>query len=423
MSNSTRRVISANIGTLLEWTEYSFYGYMAYHISTLFFPKEDPVVGLIAAYGIFAAGFLMRPLGSIFFGYLGDRLGRKYALVLSIYLMAVATGGIGLLPTYAQIGIWAPILLLTCRLIQGLAVSGEFNGSAIFLIEHAGNKNPYLSGCWTGTFVAAGMLLGSFVAALVTLPSMPNWSWRIPFFLGFVGCLVALYIRRNLTETPDFHQAKNNRALVKMPLVSAFQEHKLGMLKVGIFSAFICTWVYLCNLYYKSFLIGNGVSANNASTLVLIGQGLVVLIFPFIGSWADRIGGRPIMKMGLIGALLSAPFIFWAGTTQQFALILVGQILYALFNGFVGSPVFKVMFDLFPTSVRYTGTSFAWNLSAAVLGGTAPMLAQYWVGKLGWPFAPALYVMLWAVLALWVVSQRVESSGQMLSSKPIYPAA
>lgn len=406
MNNTTKRVAAATIGTILEWAEYSFYGYLAVKISGLFFPKEDPVVALISAFGIFAAGFLMRPLGGIFFGHMGDRIGRKKTLVFSIYLMAFATIGIGLLPTYEQIGILAPVLLLLLRLVQGLAVAGEFNGASIFLIEHANPKTAYLSGSWSGTASAAGMLLGALMALIVTLPQMPPWAWRIPFFLGFLGCLAALYLRKNVSETPEFVKAQSQNKLVKAPIITAFKQHKLSMLQVGSLAAFIGVWIYLCNLYYKAFLIqAVGISAQEAGWLTTFGQCLVVIFFPMMGALADKIGGEKIMWVGLIGAIISAPFIFWAGMTQTVFLIGIGQALYAFCNAAVGAPMFKYLFDRFPTAVRYSGTSFAWSLSVALFGGTAPMLAQYWVGTLHWLYAPPLYIALVSVLALGVLKK------------------
>lgn len=410
MRQENKRVIAATIGTVLEWAEYTFYGYMAYKISDLFFPKQDELVGLISTFGIFAAGFLMRPLGGLIFGHLGDRIGRKSTLIISIYLMAIATICIGLLPTYDHIGIAAPLLLLACRLVQGLAVAGEFNGASIFLIEHAPKGRAYLAGCWAGAAAAAGMLLGSFSAAVVTLPFMPAWSWRLPFFLGFVGCLIALYLRRHVEESPAFNKAKIQNTLSKRPILDVFKQHKSGMLQVAAFAAFIGIWVYLCNLYYKTFLIKTvGVDVQTASWLTTFGQGLVVILYPIVGILSDKLNATTLMRKGLFAAIIAAPLIFWFGTTGNPVLIGFGQALYALVNAAVGAPMFKYLFDQFATSVRYTGTSFAWSASAAIFGGTAPMLAQYLVGNLNLTLVPAFYVSLSSLVALWFLTKQTIS--------------
>lgn len=401
MCQENKRVVAATIGTILEWAEYTFYGYMAYKISDLFFPKQDELIGMLSTFGIFAAGFLMRPLGGLIFGQMGDRIGRKKTLIISVYLMAISTVCIGILPTYSQIGIAAPLLLLICRLIQGLAVAGEFNGASIFLIEHAPKERAYLSGCWAGAAAAAGMLVGAFSAAVVTLPFMPVWAWRLPFFLGFVGCLVALYLRHAVEESPVFRKVQLQNTISQKPILDVFKNYKSEMVQVALFAAFICTWVYLCNLYYKVFLIKTvGIDEQMASWLTTFGQALVVVLYPVVGVLSDKLNGTAFMRNGLFAGIIVAPIIFWFGTVGDPILIGFGQALYALVGAAVGSPMFKYFFDLFPTSVRYTGISFSWSISAAIFGGTAPMLAQYMVGTFDIPLAPAFYVSLSAFIAL-----------------------
>lgn len=407
MNQEKKRVIAATIGTILEWAEYTFYGYMAFKISDLFFPKEDETVAMIATFGIFAAGFLMRPLGGIIFGHMGDRVGRKKTLIISIYLMAVATIGIGLVPTYAQIGIWAPILLLSLRLVQGLAVAGEFNGASIFLIEHAPKERAYLAGCWAGAAAAAGMLVGAFSASIVTMPAMPDWAWRLPFFLGFVGCLVALYLRQHVSESPEFNQIKASDRLSQLPLIDVLKSHKKGMLQVATFAAFIGIWVYLCNLFYKAFLIKTaGVDAQTASWLTTFGQGLVVIAYPLVGYMSDKFDGVKLMKRGLLLGSIAAPAIFWFGLTQSPLLIGLGQVLYAVVNAAVGAPMFKYLFDQFPTEVRYSGLSFTWSLSVAIFGGTAPMVAQYLIAAMSWPILPGFIVTAYALAAYILICKK-----------------
>lgn len=178
MNSSRQRVIVASMGTFLEWAEFTYYAYIAAEIANLFFPSLDKRAGLLASLTVFALGYLMRPAGAIYFGYIGDKFGRRSALQSSILLMGLASMAIGLLPTYSQIGLLAPLLLTLFRCLQGFAVSGEFNGSAIYLIEHANNK-PCRAGSWTGLAAALGMMFGSLMAIIISLPLMPSWSWRI----------------------------------------------------------------------------------------------------------------------------------------------------------------------------------------------------------------------------------------------------
>jgi MFS transporter, MHS family, proline/betaine transporter len=199
LNKQAKLIFVSVIGTFLEWTEYCLYGYLAAKISVLFFPQFDARVGLLATFGIFAAGYFARPLGGILFGHIGDTRGRKQALMVSMALMGVATVSIGLLPTYAEWGLFAPLLLLLCRILQGLAVSGEFNGAAIFLIEHAqpGYKNR--AGSWVGAAAAAGMVFGALLVALVSYDGLPTWVWRIPFLIGALSCFVFAFDYRRVS--------------------------------------------------------------------------------------------------------------------------------------------------------------------------------------------------------------------------------
>lgn len=402
--SQSKRTVAAIIGTVIEWAEYSFYAYMAHMISDLFFPEFDKTAALIATYGVFAAGFLIRPLGAVFFGYIGDRIGRKSALVGSVYLMAFATIGMGLLPTYAQIGIAAPALLLLFRLLQGFAVAGEFNGASIFLIEHSKNERPCLAGCWSAFGAAAGMMLGGVAASIVSLPDMPDWAWRVPFMLGFVGCIVGVYIRKNFDETPAFDQVKTEQLIEKLPLLTAIKQHKKALLQTAIMAGFIGANVYICNVYFISFLIHEGqVKSDLAIRLVTFGEACVVLMLPFMAMLADKFGVKPLLKIGFTLAIVGAPTLFYFGSTGIVGLIIIGQILYATWDTMVSGALFKYVFDLFPTNVKYSGYTFAWCVSVALFGGTAPMMAQYWVGENGWTLAPALYVALFAAMGLGVV--------------------
>lgn len=316
--------------------------------------------------------------------------------------MGVATIGMGLVPTYAQIGIAAPIVLLIFRLIQGLAVAGEFNGAAIFLIEHAtsskGNKG-YLAGAWVGAAAAAGMLLGAFSAQIVRLPIMPEWAWRIPFMIGFLGCGIAYIIRKNLDETPHFKAIRAKQT----PFFNVIKTQLQGLLQVAAFAGFIAVWVYLGNLYFKAFLIHHaGIATSTAGWLTTFGQALVVILYPLVGLYADKTGGHRLIKAGLILAIVSAPSLYLLALTSNLILIVLAQIVYAIVNALVGAPMFRYLFDQFTTEVRYTGTAFSWSISAAVLGGTAPALATWFIAATEVKAAPGVYVSIIAMLSLWL---------------------
>jgi MHS family proline/betaine transporter-like MFS transporter len=405
LSKDTKLVFTSVIGTFLEWAEYCIYGYLAAKISVLFFPNYDASAALLATYGIFAAGFIARPLGGIIFGYMGDTLGRKQALTFSMAVMGVATIAIGFLPTYNDIGILAPILLLLCRIIQGLAVSGEFNGAAIFLIEHAKPGRKNLAGSWVGAASAAGMLVGALMASVVSYDWLPSWSWRMPFWIGALSCFAGFYLRRNISESPEFKAIQQKKLHQDAgPFFASLQKGKMAMLQVAAIAAFIGINVYVCNFFFATFLIKNAnFQAHTALIIVAFGQSSVALLLPIMGKIADAWNGRALILIGLIGAAMAAPLVFFLGTMHSLVLALCGQFIYALFNAMTGAPTFNYINALFPTERRYTGISVAWGASVAVFGGTAPMVAQYFIGTLHYLQGPAIYVSLSALCAFTIM--------------------
>lgn len=402
MVHKNKRVLLiAMLGTILEWADYSFFGYMNVAISKLFFPQIDARTGILATFGIFAAGFFMRPLGALLFGHIGDKRGRKKALSYSLLLMGIATFCISFLPSYNSIGLLAPILLLLCRLTQGLAVGGEFNGAAIFLIEHSRNNHPNLAGSWIGTAVATGMMLGACFATIVSMPGLPVWAWRVPFLLGFATCLIGSYLRYKLLESPQFLETQIKYETVELPIKEALLKHKKPLLITMVLAAYVGIFTYICNIYYVTFLIKQSHTPNNiATTLAAIGELFIVILFPICGYMADKLKrSEPLIISGLLSTAIIVPFVFLLGLSGSFILAALGQVLYAVFNAVSCAPLFKYVFDLFPTSTRYTGNSFAWSISVALFGGTAPFIAEYLVTTQNYLYGPAIYVSLISLIA------------------------
>ncbi len=394
-------------GTVFEWLEYSYYGYLSTKISTLFFPQYDPRAALLATFGIFAAGFIMRPIGSILFGYIGDRAGRKYALLISLLLMSVATLLMGCIPTYQNIGIYASFLLLCCRLLQGLAVSGEFNGAAIFLIEHNRNRFPSLAGSWVATASALGMLLGAVAATIVNGNNMPVWAWRVPFFCAFVSCLIVNFLRYRLLETPLFIEAVNQRQLVKFPLLMILKKYKTAFISNLFLAALVSVYIYICNVYFVSYLIKYiHIQTTVAISLAIFGQLFVVICSPLAGRLADYYGGKIVMLNGLVLALFVTPLLFYFAKTQSIALLAVGQALYGIADALAFAPLFYYLYKFFPTPVRYTGNSTSWSLGVALFGSSAPLLAEYLISK-QYFYGPIIYVNLFIIIAMIIVAKKV----------------
>lgn len=406
MQQTKRTTVIASLGTLLEWAEFTFYAYMASKIAALFFPEYAPSTGIIATFAVFAIGYFMRPLGAVLFGHIGDRYGRRLALQWSISIMGLASLLMGLLPTYDQAGLAAPLLLLLLRCLQGLAVSGEFNGSAIFLIEHA-SKRLHLAGSWTGWAAALGMMIGSVIATIVSLPHMPNWSWRLPFILGAGICLIGLYLRRQTTETPAFLALSAQQKKSRWPIKKVFQQHPYAFVLAVAISATVGIYVYIGNLYYVSFLTQTTTLAAYQTKLVAaFGEALVVLFFPLAAIAADRYGGKKIMAWGFFAFLWIGPILYFMPKTNTLGWIAAGQVLYALGDAMAFAPIFKYLNDLFPTDVRYSAVSFAWSISTALFAGTSPMIAQMLRGALHWQQAPLLYIVMAGVVGLLVLRLR-----------------
>lgn len=400
------------IGTILEWAEFTFYAYIALIISQVFFPQMEKKSGLLASFGIFAIGYLMRPIGAILFGHIGDLLGRQRSLQWAMCLMGISTFCIGILPGYNAIGHWAPTLLIVFRCIQGLAVSGEFNGSSIFLMEHS-DENPYLVASLTGWAAAIGMMIGSLSALLISLPGTPHWAWRIPFLLGaFIG-LLGYYIRGSLKETPAFLREKNKKMPTKVPFLLALKSHHKDILRSSILCATLGIYIYIANVFYATYLVeSSSFLPSQAKLTVSLGSLLTIIFFPWAAKKADQHGGKKIMRYGLLLMMISAPLIFLAPLSHSFIIVLMVQIFYALSDALFCAPLFLAINTLFPVNVRYTSTSFSWNASIACLGGTAPLVSAWLQTTTSLKIAPAFYIIIAALVALLTLQSSLETKQQ-----------
>lgn len=389
-----------SLGTLLEWAEYTFYGYMGIMLSTLFFPNNDPQIAILKTYGIFAAGYLMRPFGAILFGQIGDKRGRKPALTLSLLLMGGATFSIGCLPTYEQWGIFAAVLLLALRLIQGLAISGEYNGAGILLIEKNTTHYPCTTSSWISASAAAGMVCGGIAAFITSHPLAPLWAWRVPFLLGGLSCLLGYIARRNLQESLTCHSKH-------APLLEVFKHHKQALLITAAISAFTGIYVYIGNIYIVTFLKNMvDLPVHHATFFAIFGEIIVAIMIPIMAYRADQTNPYQQYSKGLLWVALLTPCIFMLCLTGSYVIIAFAMAIYGLLNGVVSGPMIKILCDQFPMKFRYTGIAFAWNASAAIFSGTALMMAQYLSTTHGWILGPALYVSTIALIIFLILQSR-----------------
>lgn len=393
-----------SLGTLLEWAEYTFYGYMAITLSQLFFPESDLQVGILKTFGIFAAGYLMRPLGGIVFGYWGDRWGRKEALMISLFLMGVATVGIGLLPTYTTLGAKASLILLLLRLVQGIAISGEYNGAGIFLIEKNTSAFACLAGSWVSASAAAGMVVGGMAAFIVSLPSMPIWAWRVPFLLGGLSCFMGLWLRQSVTESTAFLTAKST-PLPRSPLLTVFKQYKKELLMAMAMAALTGIYVYIGNIFMVVFLKQQAlIPTHYATFFTIFGEAIVVFAIPAFAYLADLTDPYRLYRLGLWLIALLCPIIFLLAASAYYPFILLAMVIYGILNGVACGPMVKILCDQFPLAVRYSGISFAWGLAAAIFSGTAPIVAQYLSQHVSGLWGPSLYVSSAALITLFLVA-------------------
>ncbi len=386
-----RGVIAGVVGNMLEWYDFALFGFFAQQIGAHFFPAHDKTASLLAAFGTFAAGFFMRPVGGALFGWVGDRFGRKQALIWSVLAMAFPSFFIGLLPDTRSIGLAAPILLLGFRLLQGLAVGGEYMASAVFLVEGSEPGRRGWMGSWGPIGATAGVLLGSAAGAIVNAAMSPeavmSYGWRIPFIVGLGVGLGGLAIRRHYVERVP-HQAP-----AKSPLGEAFRAHWRTMLHLVSLVAAISVGFYTTFVYAATWLEQVArVPARTALEINTVAMALSLLVLPASGLASDRLGRRPVLLVtaGML-MLLAYPLMALMARGQTGG-ILVGQVGLALLVAANGGLMPATMAELAPWRVRCTVLSVAYNLGMAVLGGTTPLVAAWLVSRTGVPLAPAIYL-------------------------------
>lgn len=396
-SRASRRVLaSAAIGQFVEWYDFVVYAYTSSVLASLFFPAEDRTASLLATFGVYAVGFVMRPVGGIVFGHLGDRLGRRGVLAFIILLMGGSTAAIAVLPTYASIGLLAPVLLTTCRLLQGLSAGGEAIGSNTLVAEHAPLNRR---GLWVGFTWAFAIPPGIFAALLILMlnqmlgeQAFNEWGWRIPFLIGGLMSLMGLYIRTKVQESPEFAAAKRAGDTERSPLLSIFRNHKKSLLLAFALAALSALGFYSLLTYFTSYLVESaGLSSSEALLSNSIALVVAFIVMTASGAWSDRVGRRKILIIGAtLSVIVAVPGYALAGAGSLWAAI-IGQTIFAAGLAVYFGPVGIAFLELFPTRTRYSGAAVAFNFSYVVFGGTAPLLGTWLVASTGSLLAPAFY--------------------------------
>jgi MHS family proline/betaine transporter-like MFS transporter len=398
-TTSTARTIAVGaIGNVLEWYDFAIYGYFAAAIGRAFFPSEDPVAQVLAAFGIFAVGFLMRPVGGALIGYIGDRFGRRAALTFSVAAMAIPTFLVGALPGYEVLGLAAPIVLTLLRMIQGLSVGGEYTTSIVFMVERAPPGRRGFIGAMAGCGAVGGILLGSATGTLLASTMSPEaleaWGWRIPFLVGLLVGLAGFLLRRHVRETPK------PRAGGRSPLVETLRNHGPLLARLAALSVFNSVGFYLMFVYIVSWLqLVDGIAPARALGINTISMVLLLPLMIAMGWATDRFGRKPVMLgatvLGFAGAL---PF-FWLLHHADPAVALLGQLGFVLAVGtFVGTQP-TIMVEAAPVAVRCTAIALGYNVTLGLVGGLSPLAATWLVSRTGNDYSPAFMIMVAAAIS------------------------
>lgn len=392
-----KAVIAAVIGNFIEWYEFTIYGLLAVVLAPLFFPAENALVSLMATFAVFGVAFVMRPVGALFFGSIGDRVGRRNTLAAVIILMSGATFLIGLLPTYATIGIFAPLLLLLARMVQGFAVGGEFGGATAFMVEYAPEGKRGLYGSWQfftqGASLAVGLLLVIGLTAAVSEEALSSWAWRVPFLIALPMGLVGLYIRLKLEDTPAFQAVKEHSGVERAPLKQTLRTHGKNLLKIVGLTWPLTGLVYLL-IFAPTYLSQQvGVPISLAYTAVVLGMLSWIVVVLLSALLSDRIGRRKpfLVASPVLTAVVIVP-VFMLLETASFPAIALSLVVVGCVIGLASGVYAAAMCEVFPTNVRYSSLSLGYSVAVAIFGGSTPFIFTALLAATGNPLSPAFYL-------------------------------
>ena len=419
-----RRAIAASaMGNATEWFDYGIYAYGLTYISAALFPGNTDEAVLFAL-ATFAISFLVRPLGGLFWGPLGDRLGRKSVLALTIVLMSGATLGVGLVPDHASIGFWAPTLLVVLRMVQGFSTGGEYGGAATFMAEYAPDDRRGFYGSFLEFGTLAGFALGASLmlgfSLLLGDAAMHEWGWRVPFLVAAPMGLIGMYLRSKMEDTPVFQAtaALHDAGPPQPPLRLLIERHRRAMLVVGGLVIALNVVNYTLLSYMPTYLQRRiGLSSDEALIVPIIGMLLMMVFLPFAGALSDKVGRRAMWRVSLIGLLVAVVPLYMLMATG-----LAGAIIGFIVLGLLYIPQLATITAtfpaLFPTQVRFAGFAIAYNVSTSIFGGTAPVIGSGLINLTGNGLMPAFYMMFACIVGLIALRFMPETAGKSLYDDP-----
>jgi MHS family proline/betaine transporter-like MFS transporter len=425
-ASTLRRAIAASaMGNAVEWFDYGVYAYVAVYIGQAFFPSDDPATSTLSTLGVFAISFLIRPLGGLVWGPLGDRLGRRSILAATIILMSAATFAVGLLPGYATIGVWAPIGLIALRMIQGFSTGGEYGGAATFMAEYAPDKRRGFCGSFLEFGTLGGFILGALlvlaIEAIIGADAMAQWGWRLPFFVAGPMGLIGLYLRSKLEDTPCFRELEA-AGETEHETTTEFRDlahywRPLVMLMGLVVVLNVTNYTLLA--YMPTYLQTKiGMTSNASLTLVIIGQLVMMAVIPFSGALSDRVGRKPMWWVSIIGLFVLA-IPMYELMAQGFVPAIFGFAVLGLLYVAQLSTISAMFPAMFPTHIRYAGFAIAYNVSTSLFGGTAPAINAWLIGVTGDPLVPAYYMMASCVVGAVALYFVPETAGASIRGRGI----
>ena len=410
-------LLGGAVGNLIEWYDWTIYGLLAVVFAPQIVPAQNPATSLIGVLLAYAVGFLMRPIGSIVLSPMADKYGRRRMLSLSIIMMGAGSLIVAVTPPFAAVGIVAPIMLLVARMLQGFSTGGEFQGSSVYLVEHAPMQNRALVSSAQMVSIGAAILLATATAALVTglipPPALAQWGWRIPFFIGAIGAVYGLYMRWRLPETPSFTQVETRGEIVRRPLIAAVREFPRETMYVFVIQAGTVQF-YLWTVFLPSFAaLSGGLPIRQALIGGTIAMAVYTLAIPLLAAVSDRVGRKPLLYVAVGGFLVLAYPLFTLLRGADFATFVFVDVVGILLIACSNSVLPPVLCELFPTRVRASGIGLPYALCSAIFGGTAPLIATALLrAKLDW--AIAAYVMAICLVSLLVFRTMPETRGRRL---------
>lgn len=421
-----KAILVSSIGGGLEIYDFTIYVFFAPILAVLFFPPENNLVSLLNTFTIFAVGYFSRPLGAIIFGHYGDKFGRKKGMLISIAIMATSTVLIGLLPTYATIGIAAPILLVILRFFQGFAVGGDLPGAITFVAEYVDDRRRGLACSLVYCAVNLGILLASAMGALLTslLPHeyLISWGWRVAFILGLMIGVVGLYLRSKIAETPYFNRLEQTQDILRTPLVHLFRIHTREVLQgIGLVWLFAVIIAQIF-LYMPTYLHTTSHLKLNSALIV---NSLNVLVFslciPFLGHLSDKIGRKPIILItALLFVILTYP-LYTLLNNDHFSIQMIALISFAILSSGIVGTVPSALAEMFSTHVRYSGVAVSYNIGFAIFAGLTPVIATYLLYKVQFSQAPSFNLIFSAVIAfIAALIMKERSRKSLLTPQKLY---